>query len=700
MAREDSSQAWETSGLSYSRGTRCDLRNTFVPPTGLQFTYAPIPAAQHDMGVSGLNLSPSIAFGCPGLVSDSLKVAIRNFGSQSQTVYNYGFTINNGLATTGSLPLNPPIVQGESRLLTLPHGVNLSNPGTYAFKIWSTLPNDTGLYLFNDTLKTVRQLYGPASSPFSAIGSLVDLGNAGWKQYRGTSRPKTENGRFLQSALFKARPVYINVLNSTTDTIHDWFVSPSIQRKPGLLLKFRAAITRFDTNTTITDMGDDIIRVMMSTDCGASWNSFYQFTDDSLSAGKINNIKRSYVVPVPAGTGPFQIAFYVYNNATTNPLTYYFHFDDVAISQGNAWDLAATRIRLESLNNPGCSLTQFPVKMTIRNLGDSTVTSSAARVKVNNGPFQVQNFNFNPALSPGDSAVITFPSVTVVPNSYNWISGSTFLSTEDGYSSTNDTAGVGFPYLGSANPLQVPYTIDFEGLPSGVPAGWLVDQAQGTDFKVRIRGVGSSRALSANMYQNNSSSFAVTPYSGIVPANHLLRFALRFKNDLAGFPFSLGGNDSLVVSVSTDCGNTFSTLTIIKASNAVGIENYATVNLNLSAFAGLPMAIRFQVWMQRADFAGAWCDLDNISITPNTGVEPLFESQSWGLFPNPSTGVFRVRLPGNSVGYRLWNQEGRAVREGKVSDAADLNFSDLPKGLYLIEMDLEKSVVRQKIVLH
>jgi hypothetical protein len=179
-----------------------------------------------------------------------------------------------------------------------------------------------------------------------------------------------------------------------------------------------------------------------------------------------------------------------------------------------------------------------------------------------------------------------------------------------------------------------------------------------------------------------------------------LRFALRFKNDLAGFPFSLGGNDSLVVSVSTDCGNTFSTLTIIKASNAVGIENYATVNLNLSAFAGLPMAIRFQVWMQRADFAGAWCDLDNISITPNTGVEPLFESQSWGLFPNPSTGVFRVRLPGNSVGYRLWNQEGRAVREGKVSDAADLNFSDLPKGLYLIEMDLEKSVVRQKIVLH
>jgi len=701
--RIDSSETWATSGKSNFRGSQCDVQTNFKPANGLTFTFEGLPPIANDLAISRIILSKNLLFGCPGSSTEPVKVLVQNFGTNPQNAVNYTLKVNGNTLGSGSIPLTPPLQSNQSREVTLTQTINVTQAGTYDISAWSTLDSDTGSYQNNDTVKAAYTFFAPIQGPFTAIRSLAEFNQKGWKSYNGANSPSFSGSSFINSPIFSSPTTAVSVSAFSSDTIQEWLISPAVTYSPGMRLKFRAAITStFDTSTTIAGIGNDEFKVLISTNCGQTWETLRVFNNASITNGELSNVKTGYSVPIAPQSSPFQIAFFVANKGSAPSESYVFHLDDVTVSLGNAYDLAVGKLTINTTGNSSCSQTVFPVQVWLKNKGDSSISASSASIRVNAAAEVNQNFIFSPILAPGDSFLAVFPSIAIAPNSVVRVLATAKLATEDGYSAANDTVSTAYIYIGSANPIQLPASVVFDNLPTGVPAGWFVDQGQGTDFRVRVRGVNSSRSLSANLYSSNRNSFAIMPSTQTLPANYLLSFSLRLKNDAAGSPFSLGANDSIVVRASDNCGSSFQALVVLKQANAIGIENFGTVNVDLSAYVGKVVSIRFEAYINRSDFSGCWVDIDNIGIAPNTSVGSVLEADEISLFPNPASQTLYISI-NNSVQkmpYKLFGLEGKLVKDGTFSSMDPIDVSRLKRGVYFIEFGADTNLMRKKLVLN
>jgi len=701
-AQQVSGETWLTSSKSTDRTKQSDLTAGFIPDNGLEYIFYNPPQTANDIGLDKASLSPAIGFGCQGSTAEPVTVRVINYGDSAQTSLPYKMRVNNGPIQEGNLELNPPLAKNQLREVTLSQTLNLSQPGELNVKIWSALSGDTGIYSVNDTSSIKTTLFAPTPTPSPPIKSYNEFLSKGWKTYRGKDKPKTNDGRFSQGFQFASGTTALQFSAFGSDTIFDWLVSPALQPTSNLRLKFRAAITAFDSITPLVGgIDNDEIRFMISQDCGTTWNTIYLFDNNAVTNGVISNIKKGYSIPIPAVSGPFQIAVYAENKGTGPQNTYNFHLDDLTLNQGNSYDLGTSKVSIDNQNNPNCDQTSFTVKAWLKNEGDSLISSTSASVRVNNLNAQVQDFTFDPALQPGDSAQITFNSVAVTPNSNVRLFVRALLANEDGFSAANDTASIRFTYVGSASPLTVPSVINFNDLPSGVPAGWLVEQTQGSDFKVRVRGTNSTRSLSTNVYSGNKSSFAIAPTTAVLPQNTVLTFDLRLKNDLAG-DFTFGINDSVTVSVSTDCGSTWTPAFRTNAAQPFGYNNFQTATVDLSAYSGSAIAFRFDARIDRNDNTGAWVDLDNIGISPNTSAEGLTQNNRIRIFPNPAKDLIHVSgnfAKGRPVSLKILSLNGRLIQESTISGNQPISVDALNPGIYLLEIRSEDEIQREKIVI-
>jgi len=701
-ARIDSSETWATSSKSLSRNTLCDIRTAYKPNNGLQYEFTGPSIPANDLALAEVSISEIINFGCPGSNAEPIKVLVRNNGTDAQSNLSYTLQVNGNAAGASTIPLNPPLASYEERQVTLTQTLDLSSAGTYSLKVWSALALDTGIYQTNDTARAAYSLFAPVQTPFASIRSLVEFQQKGWKTYNGKNKPANPGGAFTNSTIFHSASTSVFVSAFAADSIQEWLVSPSITPSPGLRLKFRAAITSFDSTTAATSIDDDEIKVLISTDCGLTWTNLFVFNGSSFTSGQILNTRKGYSIPIEGINSPFQIAFFVNNKGTEPTDSYYFHLDDVTMSLGNAYDLAALRLSVQNQGNVSCSQTTFPVKVWFKNVGDSVLTSSAASVKVNAlAPVQ-QTFTFSPVLAKGDSVEVSFNSVTIPPNNVIRLVASSRLQSEDGFSSGNDTVSTSFIYLGSASPLSLPALITFDNLPSGVPAGWLVDQVQGTDFKVRVRGTGSTRSLSTNLYSNNKSSFAIMPVTQVLPASQFLSFDLRIKNDNTSTPFAFGPQDSVQVSVSSDCGNSFQTLFKSKASNPVGLETFFQVNIDLSSFQNQSVSVRFDAFINRTDFTGAWVDIDNVNVFTVTGITSFAMANQVGVYPNPVHDQIYFNFPSGTsrMGIKILSSDGRLISQSEAIEGRSLDVSALKPGIYFFEIEANHTRIRRKVMIH
>jgi hypothetical protein len=273
------------------------------------------------------------------------------------------------------------------------------------------------------------------------------------------------------------------------------------------------------------------------------------------------------------------------------------------------------------------------------------------------------------------------------------------LASEDGFSAANDTASIRFIYIGSASPLPIPSVINFNDLPSGVPTGWLVEQTQGSDFKVRVRGTNSTRSLSTNVYSGKKSSFAIAPTTAPLPQNAILSFDIRLKNDLPG-NFSFGAGDSVTVSISNDCGNSWIQAFKINSTQPFGFENFQTATIDLSAYAGSAIAFRFDVRINRNDNTGAWVDLDNIGVSENTSSASILNKRKFRVFPNPATDFIQVSgaETGGRVSLKILSLNGQLMKEASFSGNQLISLQSLPSGIYLMELHSGDEIQREKIV--
>jgi hypothetical protein len=175
--------------------------------------------------------------------------------------------------------------------------------------------------------------------------------------------------------------------------------------------------------------------------------------------------------------------------------------------------------------------------------------------------------------------------------------------------------------------------------------------------------------------------------------------SLRF--DIAYAPYSAAYHDSLVVEVSTDCGQTFTrlyaqgddslaTVPAVTARFVPQAGDWATRTIDLSAYAG-----QHSVILQFNVLSGYGNDifLDNINITTgNTGIVSADFSSEMMVFPNPAGEMLNVRIPQGESGrtIELTDVAGRVVRTLLCdTETVRIDLADLASGCYAVVLKEE-----------
>jgi hypothetical protein len=76
------------------------------------------------------------------------------------------------------------------------------------------------------------------------------------------------------------------------------------------------------------------------------------------------------------------------------------------------------------------------------------------------------------------------------------------------------------------------------------------------------------------------------------------------------------------------------------------------------------------------------------------------ESVNISVFPNPSTGVFIIKMNEHSskIQYQVLNQEGKLIAESTTfSDEFKIDLTNQPKGIYFLKVKTDKGIVEKKL---
>ena len=175
---------------------------------------------------------------------------------------------------------------------------------------------------------------------------------------------------------------------------------------------------------------------------------------------------------------------------------------------------------------------------------------------------------------------------------------------------SNDTTSFSFSNI---VPDQLPMVEDFEDF--SLPDGWSSNGNVGSGHNA------PSNVLFRNMFSTFTSSFEVISFPiGTISAGQNLTFDYRYVDFPDGTnATSINAGDSLIVQISMDCGETYFTELTINADNHVVSTDMVNMMINLDAYAGEHITVRFFAGWVDGDY---FLDLDNINII---GCPDLFE---------------------------------------------------------------------------
>jgi hypothetical protein len=103
------------------------------------------------------------------------------------------------------------------------------------------------------------------------------------------------------------------------------------------------------------------------------------------------------------------------------------------------------------------------------------------------------------------------------------------------------------------------------------------------------------------------------------------------------------------------------------------------------------------------NYGGGLSDPIQISITSGVGVAELLSKANVSIYPNPTAGKLHVNLTGYKaevITMNIFNSGGKVVMtEEIVRSSNEFNLSELPKGVYIVELRSGANKSSSKIVL-
>jgi hypothetical protein len=206
-------------------------------------------------------------------------------------------------------------------------------------------------------------------------------------------------------------------------------------------------------------------------------------------------------------------------------------------------------------------------------------------------------------------------------------------------------------------------------------------------------GTAGSNGMSINLWSTITKAIAQTPQIGTLTASSGLSFDYRIVN-FSGYPntptpLSQLVNDSLNVYVSNNCGQTFTLLGSINASNHNPSTAFANVSYGLAAYAGQSLIFKFVAVRDQSQPSDYYVDVDNINIVnllPNdAGVSGLVQPASgFPCYSSNQNVVVQIKNFGTNtlttIPVKVFisgaaNQTLNATYSGNLAPSATTNFT-------------------------
>lgn len=597
----------------------------------------------NDIGVISMN-QPG-ACGLPSNFQVTVKVA--NFGTQSQTNFPISYRVNNQnpvtVNFTGVLPAQDTVD------FTFPAPFSPAGAGNYRFSVWTGLASD-GISQ-NDSIRNINMSRGPGGFQSVSLsgfnGTNLSTSNPGWDEFNGLA------ANFQGSSWDVPTPSQITALGQATAVINlyfndsqEWIVGPAINPAAGAELRFRLALTNYN-DIAVDSMGsDDSLIVKVSTNCGQTWTNLRTYTRLTPLG---NQLSLQTVSLADYAGQNIRIGFYATDGSVNDDNDYDLHLTGMEVLVPSANDIGLSSLNLPAQN---CGVpSNFPVSVNVFNNGTQTITSLPLSYKIGSQAAVNQTFSVN--LAPGANTTLSFS--TLAGNLLGGDNQLTVWATLAGDGNTlNDTLKAtvrkapaffapqnfnGFTGDLPSNPIG---WIEAGGLaPSGTTSQWV----QNTASQQTLYGTTTAKV---NLYSNFRKEWIISPAIQ-VEEGYVFRFKLAVSNWNDIQIDSMGSDDSLIVKVSTNCGQSWTRVKWFTKADALPLQ-LTLQTIPLSAFTGQNIRIAMYATDGTVDDANDYdVHIDDLEVMIPSAVDAGI---SQFPLPNPTCGVsssqvIRIRIVNN-----------------------------------------------------
>ncbi len=487
---------------------------------------------------------------CPGTMIP--KIRVRNNGTGTINSFTTGLLVNGLLQTPVAVKVPPPgLLPGYTMVVSFP--VFSVITGTYTFKFFTYNINGNGVddMPANDTLTTTLAISPGETLPDTEDFEKLPFPSSNWSLFNpdGDATWKITNTGNAGHAMFIDN--YSKNNTGLTDEL----------RTPKFIVSVDGPVTfSFDLAYKNYPFVNDELSILVSGDCGGSWAVVYKKSGDSLStAGSSTQV---YETPVKADwkneridipdslLKSGEIIFAVRNTGAYGNNIF---IDNISIVQKTKRDILP-----EAIIDPSdkvCPANDVAPRVTVSNNGSAAVWGFTVGYSINGSPAVYKNFT--DTIEAGKSITVSLNAVKVLSglNKMSVFTSKPFANTGTGdLNVANDTISKNFVVQAI---IQQPLQEGFEGA-AFAPSDWelINPDANNTWVKDSVGNNSSSSAFIDNFTSNNTGEKDAlrTPATNVQNADSIfVSFDLAYKN----FP---GADDILKVNISTDCGNTFTTV--------------------------------------------------------------------------------------------------------------------------------------------
>jgi hypothetical protein len=348
--------------------------------------------------------------------------------------------------------------------------------------------------------------------------------------------------------------------------------------------------------------------------------------------------------------------------------------------------------------------------LRLKNFGVVDLTSADINMKIVGG--NTTTFSWNGTLIPGDSIDVTLPPVSLPSGYYSmkvYPTQPNGLTDQNPY---NDTTLYVFnvALIGNNPPISQGFqNINFPN------NGWLINNPDQETTWQRDADAHHMTAYSLMMDNFNYPSInsvdeVLMPNVNLVSAGNvpMLTFWLAYASRVSGV------SDTLEVLVSTDCGNSWTTVykkwTDSLSTAAPTVDEYiaATADWRQEVIDLFPFSSSDNVTIKFRNINNNQNNLfiDDVNLSFLTGINETLNGNMVGIYPNPTTGKITLNtsaLTSSSLKVTLSDAIGKIVLARNFRLPAheqSLDLSGLNNGVYLININDGNGSFTQKLVLN